>query len=318
MAGRPTNRFVNVGRPARPAASKLSLFWATVPRSEVVVLVGPAIVLLIVFLTIPFIAAIGLSFTNQRLVSPLPTTFVGLRNYVRTFDDPRFLQALTNNVVFAVIVPTTQTILGLGLAILVNQRLRGVSIFRAIFFAPVVMVLTVVSVVWRLMFSQSGMINALIGTFTRGSFQPNWLHDPHLAFPAIMVMSIWQNVGFQMILLLAALQGIPGDLYEAGRVDGASSLQLFWRITLPSMRNALIFVLTVSMISSFNLFDQPYVMTGGGPLDATQTLMLLLVQVGYDEERIGQAAAIAVIFFVFVLALTVIARQVGSRMTDSS
>jgi multiple sugar transport system permease protein len=168
------------------------------------------------------------------------------------------------------------------------------------------------------MFSQSGMINALIGTFTRGSFQPNWLHDPHLAFPAIMVMSIWQNVGFQMILLLAALQGIPGDLYEAGRVDGASSLQLFWRITLPSMRNALIFVLTVSMISSFNLFDQPYVMTGGGPLDATQTLMLLLVQVGYDEERIGQAAAIAVIFFVFVLALTVIARQVGSRMTDSS
>ncbi len=274
--------------------------------------------LLIVFLTIPFIAAIGLSFTNQRLVSPLPTTFVGLRNYVRTFDDPRFLQALTNNVVFAVIVPTTQTILGLGLAILVNQRLRGVSIFRAIFFAPVVMVLTVVSVVWRLMFSQSGMINALIGTFTRGSFQPNWLHDPHLAFPAIMVMSIWQNVGFQMILLLAALQGIPGDLYEAGRVDGASSLQLFWRITLPSMRNALIFVLTVSMISSFNLFDQPYVMTGGGPLDATQTLMLLLVQVGYDEERIGQAAAIAVIFFVFVLALTVIARQVGSRMTDSS
>jgi len=275
-------------------------------------------VLLIVFLTIPFIAAIGLSFTNQRLVSPLPTTFVGLRNYVRTFDDPRFLQALTNNVVFAVIVPTTQTILGLGLAILVNQRLRGVSIFRAIFFAPVVMVLTVVSVVWRLMFSQSGMINALIGTFTRGSFQPNWLHDPHLAFPAIMVMSIWQNVGFQMILLLAALQGIPGDLYEAGRVDGASSLQLFWRITLPSMRNALIFVLTVSMISSFNLFDQPYVMTGGGPLDATQTLMLLLVQVGYDEERIGQAAAIAVIFFVFVLALTVIARQVGSRMTDSS
>ena len=231
-------------------------------------------------------------------------------------EDPRFIHALSNNVVFALVVPAAQTALGLGLALMVNQRLPGISIFRAIYFAPVVMVLTVVAVVWRLMLSQSGLINAGIGVFTGGSFQLNWLHDPHLAFPAIMIMSIWQNVGFQMILLLAGLQAIPGELYEASRVDGANAFRQFWHITLPGMRNTLVFVLTVSMISSFSLFDQPYVMTGGGPIDSTQTMMLLMVQVGFDEERIGEAAAIAVVFFVFVLALALIARRVGQQRGD--
>ncbi len=289
------------------------LFRATIERSGLLVLVGPATALLLAFLAIPFVAAMGLSLTNQRFVSPLPTRFVGLENYARILEDPRFIHALSNNVVFALVVPAAQTALGLGLALMVNQRLPGISIFRAIYFAPVVMVLTVVAVVWRLMLSQSGLINAGIGVFTGGSFQLNWLHDPHLAFPAIMIMSIWQNVGFQMILLLAGLQAIPGELYEASRVDGANAFRQFWHITLPGMRNTLVFVLTVSMISSFSLFDQPYVMTGGGPIDSTQTMMLLMVQVGFDEERIGEAAAIAVVFFVFVLALALIARRVGQQ-----
>lgn len=293
------------------------LVRATLERSGFVVLVGPGIALLVAFLAIPFLAAIGLSLTNQRFVSPLPTRFVGLENYTRILEDPRFIHALTNNVVFALIVPAAQTTLGLGLALMVNQRLPGISIFRAIYFAPVVMVLTVVAVVWRLMLAQSGLVNAGIGVFTGGSFQLNWLHDPHLAFPAIMIMSIWQNVGFQMILLLAGLQAIPAELYEAGRIDGADAFRQFWHITLPGMRNTLVFVLTVSMISSFSLFDQPYVMTGGGPLDATQTMMLLMVQVGFDEERIGEASAIAVIFFVFVLTLALIARRVGQQRSES-
>lgn len=281
------------------------------------VLLGPAIVLLVAFLAVPFLLAAGLSVTNQRLVSPLPLRFVGLENYARIFDDPRFLHALTNNLVFALIVPTAQTTLGLGLALLVNQRLRGISIFRTIYFAPVVLVLAVASVVWRLLFAESGMINAGIGAVTGGSVQPNWLHDPTLAFPAVMIMSIWQNVGFQMVLLLAGLQSIPGELYEAARVDGANGWQLFRHITLPGLRNTLIFVLTVSMIASFLLFDQPYVMTGGGPQDATQTLMLLLVQTGFTEQRIGQASAIAVFFFVIVLAFALIARRVGQRTTEA-
>ncbi len=281
-------------------------------------LVAPAIALLIGFLVIPFLLAIGLSLTNQRLVSPLPLRYVGLDNYERILADPRFWHALANNVTFAVIVPTAQTVLGLGLALMVNQQLRGISIFRTIYFAPVVMVLAVVSVVWRLLFAQSGMINAGIGAVTGGSFQPNWLHDPTLAFPAVMIMSIWQNVGFPMILLLAGLQAIPGELYEAARVDGANGRQIFVHITLPGLRNTLIFVLTISMITSFQLFDQPYVMTGGGPQDATTTLMLLMVQVGFAEQRIGQASAIAFVFFVLVLALAVIARRFGPRMTEES
>ena len=288
------------------------------PESGAFVLVTPAIVLLMAFLVIPFLLAIGLSFTNQRLVSPLPLGYVGLDNYERILGDPRFWQALANNVTFALIVPTAQTVLGLGLALMVNQQLRGISIFRTIYFAPVVMVLAVVSVVWRLLFAQSGMINAGIEAVVGGSFEPNWLHDPTLAFPAVMVMSIWQNVGFPMILFLAGLQAIPAELYEAARVDGANGRQLFVHITLPGLRNTLIFVLTITVITSFLLFDQPYVMTGGGPQGATTTLMLLMVQVGFTEQRIGQASAIAFVFFVLVLAVALIARRFGARMTEAN
>jgi multiple sugar transport system permease protein len=201
---------------------------------------------------------------------------------------------------------------------MVNQPLRGITIFRTIYFLPVVMVLAVVSVLWRLLFAQGGMINAGIGAVTGGSVEVNWLHDPALAFPAVMVASIWQNVGFQMILLLAGLQAIPADLYEAARVDGANGRQLFRHITLPGVRNTLIFVMTISVVTSFLLFDQPYVMTGGGPAGATQTLMLLMAQVGFAEQRIGQASAIAVIFFVIVLGVALISRRFGPRMTEAN
>lgn len=283
-----------------------------------ILLIAPAVVLLLAFLLIPFLLAIGLSLTSQRLVSPLPLRFVGLENYARTLSDPAFWQALSNNVAFALVVPTTQTVLGLGLALMVNQPLRGITIFRTIYFMPVVMVLAVVSVLWRLLFAQGGMINAGIGAVAGGSFEVNWLHDPGLAFPAVMVASIWQNVGFQMILLLAGLQAIPADLYEAARVDGANGRQLFRHITLPGVRNTLIFVATVSVVTSFLLFDQPYVMTGGGPAGATQPLMLLMTQVGFVEQRIGQASAIAVIFFVIVLGVALISRRFGPRMTEAN
>src|SRR5260370_3176716 len=157
---------------------------AAVKRSRVLVLIAPGMVLLIAFLAIPFLAAIVLALTNQRFVSPLPARVVGLENYTRILEDPRFIHALTNNVVFALIVPAAQTTLGLGLALMVNQRLPGISIFRAIYFAPVVMVLTVVAVVWRLMLAQSGLINAGIGGFSGGRFQVNWPHYSHLDLTA--------------------------------------------------------------------------------------------------------------------------------------
>src|SRR5258708_35603341 len=181
---------------------------ATRERIGVLVLIGPGMALLLAFLAFPFTAALGLSLTNQRFVSPSPTRLVGLENFTRILEDPRFIHALTNNVVFALIVPAAQTTLGLGLALMVNQRLPGISIFRAIYFAPVVMVLTVVAVVWRLMLAQSGLINAGIGVFSGWSFQLYLLHYPHLAFSAVMIMSIWQNVGIQIFLFLVCLQAI--------------------------------------------------------------------------------------------------------------
>src|SRR5258708_9916271 len=220
---------------------------AAVQRSGVLVLIGPGMAVLIAFLAIPFLAAIGLSLTNQRFVSPLPTRFVGLENYTRILEDPRFIHALTNNVVFALIVPAAQTTLGLGLALMVNQRLPAISIFRAIYFAPVVMVLTVVAVVWRLMLAQSGLINAGIGVFSGGSFPLHSLPDPHLGFSAIMIMSILQNVGFQMILLLAGLQAISAQVYEAGRVDCANAFRPVWPIHLPPIPHPPVFFLTVPL-----------------------------------------------------------------------
>ena len=196
--------------------------------SSLLVLVGPAMVLLVAFLAVPFLLAAGLSVTSQRLVSPLPTQFVGLENYARILDDPRFWHALTNNFVFALIVPTAQTVLGLGLALMVNQPLRGISVFRTIYFAPVVIVLAVASVVWRLLFAESGMmINAGIGAVTGGSFQPNWLHDPTLL----------PRRGHDHVDL--AERGLPdgppacrssgdpgGQVDQAARVDGANGWQL--------------------------------------------------------------------------------------------
>ena len=229
------------------------------------VLVAPGVVFLIVFLLVPFVLAVGISFTNQRLVSPLPTRFVGLENYARVLGDPIFWRALTNNLLFALVVPVTQTALGLWLAVLINQRLPGMRIFRTIYFAPVVVALAVASVIWRLLYNtDNGLVNAFLGSISGGAISVDWLGNQAAALPAVMIMSVWQGVGFQMIVLLAGLQAIPRDMYEAATVDGAGRWQTFRFITLPSLRNTIIFVLTVSMILSFRLFDQVFVMTQGG------------------------------------------------------
>jgi multiple sugar transport system permease protein len=275
-------------------------------------LIVPGLVLLVIFVVIPFVFAIGLSFTNQRLVSPIPTRLVGWDNYVRVIADPVFRQALFNNVEFAVIVPLAQTAFGLLLAVLVNQPIRGAKVFLAIYFAPVVFALAVAATIWKLMYNtDSGLVDSFLGYVTAGRVHVDWLGNPSTAFPAIMIMSIWQGVGFQMVILLAGLQEISAELYEAAKVDGANRWQRFRYVTLPGVRKTAIFALTVSMILSFRLFDQVFVMTRGGPLQSTVTMVYQMSQVGYQEERIGQGSAIAVIFFVIVLALTLVFRRIA-------
>ncbi len=270
----------------------------------------PGVVLLLLFLAGPFLMALGLSFTSERLASPLPTRFIGFDNYVATFTSSSFRKALGNNVWFTAIVVPVQTALALGLAILVNQRLRGVRIYRAIYFSPVVVVMTVAATVWLLMYSPDrGLLNGILSLISFGTLQSDWLQSETMALPSIMIMSIWQGVGFQMIIILAGLQEISGDLYEAAAIDGATPWQRFAFITVPQLRNTLIFVGTVTMILSFRLFDQVWVMTRGAPLGNTNTMMLEMVNIGFEQQQIARGSAIAVIFFLIVLTLTIIQRR---------
>ncbi|MBA7530264.1 Lactose transport system permease protein LacF [subsurface metagenome] len=273
---------------------------------------APPLFFLLLFLVTPFIIAFVISFTDQRLIpNPnLPTQFIALRNFLRLFNSPSFHQALLNTFVFAVVVVPLQTFLALLLAVLVNQKLRFINLFRTIYFSPVVTTMVVVSIIWYFLYNPGeGLINQMISFISFGKLGPyNWLNDTALALPAIMILSVWQGVGFQMVIYLAGLQGIPDELYEAGRVDGANTWQQFWQITVPQLRNTTIFVIISTTILAFKLFTQVWVMTKGGPQGATKTIIVLLYEEGFKMLRVGYASAIGVLFFLIVLAVSLIQR----------
>jgi len=273
-------------------------------------MLSPALLLLIGFLIIPFIMAIIFSFTTKRLVSPLPTKFVGLDNYVRLFADQAFWQALRNTAVFAGIVVPVQSGLGLLLAILVNRKIPGRNIFRGIYFMPVVIPMVVVCVVWYFVLNYpEGLLNTFVKILTFGKAGPyDWLRNPSLALPTIILISIWQGVGFQMVVYLAGLQSIPEELYEASRIDGASAWQQFIHVTFPCLRNTHIFVLVTTTILAFKLFTQVEVLTQGGPRGGTNTVVRYIYVAGYRELRIGYASAAAVIFVLIVLVVSILQR----------
>jgi multiple sugar transport system permease protein len=273
---------------------------------------SPALLLLTLFLAVPFIMAIGLSFTNQRLVpNPnLPTQFVGLRNYLRLLEDEAFLRGLLNNFYFAVVVVPLQTGLALFLALLVNQKLKGMNVFRTIYFSPVVTTMVVVAIVWTFLYNPDGLINTFIETISFGQLGPyDWLQNTKLVFPAIMLLSIWQGAGFQMVIFLAGLQDIPDYLYEAAEVDGANKIEQFFYVTLPQLRNTTIFVVVSTTILAFKLFTQVEVMTKGGPQNASMTTIVRLVHVGWGNLRVGYASAISIVFFIIVLGVSLIQRR---------
>jgi len=272
----------------------------------------PALAGLLLFVALPFLLAVALACTNLRLGSPLAVSFVGLEQFRRILDDPLFLRALFNNALFAAVVVPVQTALALGLALLLNRRLRGIGVYRTLFFLPVVYPLSLVAVVWVLIFAPGpdGMLNALLHSLTLGAWTPHdFLHDPAWALPAIMLTSIWQGAGFQMVILLAGLQAIPRDLYEAAASDGASAWRRFIHVTLPQLRNPLIFVVLVTSILAFRLFDQVQIMTRGGPLGATTTAMYEAVQAAFVRQQVARGAAMTVVLFLVVLALALLQRR---------
>ncbi|MGD8683746.1 MAG: sugar ABC transporter permease, partial [Chloroflexota bacterium] len=191
------------------------------------------------------------------------------------------------------------------------QKLRGVVVFRTIFFMPITVVMAATAVIWIVLLNPQGLVNAFFEIITFGNFAPDWLGDPAYALSAVIIVSIWASVGFQMVILLAALQDVPETLYEAARLDGANRWQQFLNVTLPGIRNPLLFVLTVTTILSFRLFDQVWIMPDrpGGPLDATRTLMVDIVDTGLNNQAVGRGSALSVIFLVIVLAVTVVQRR---------
>ncbi|WP_405651979.1 carbohydrate ABC transporter permease [Streptomyces sp. NBC_00019] len=288
-------------------------------RVHALLMVAPAVGGLIAFVGIPFGYAVVLSFYNVRLGSPLEPSFFGLEHYRRLFTDPDqsgpFLRALLNNFTFAAVVVPLQTGLALGLAILLNRKLKAIGLFRSLFFMPVVFPMALVAVIWRLILARSeqGMLNSLLDAVSLGNWGAfDWLGDTGTAMGSIVVLSVWQGVGFQMVILLAGLQQIPGELYEASELDRASRWQQFRHVTLPGIRGTLVFVALLTSVMSFRIFDQVYILIRGGGLDedATRTVMYQAVTTAFDQNNIGQASAITVVFFLIVLVLTIVQRRV--------
>jgi multiple sugar transport system permease protein len=278
--------------------------------------VAPALLLITVFFVGPVIAAVGLSFTDfdlYALADPRAARWVGLRNYARVLNEPLFWQALRNTMYFALVGGPLTVAASLGAALLVNApALRFKATARAVFFAPFVTTLVAVAIVWRYLYHpRYGLLNWLLGHV--GIHQIDWLGDPRWAMPAIILMATWKNFGYNMLICIAGLQNIPRELHEAAALDGATPLQRFRHVTLPMLAPTLFFVVVVTMIGYLQLFTEPYVMTAGGPLRATTSLVLYMYEEGFRWWRLGVAAAIAFLLFAVIVAFTIIQRRISPR-----
>ena len=267
---------------------------------------APALIGVAIFMIVPFCMSVVYSFTNKMLVQkpgePLQFTF--LDNYIKLFTNDLAHQAFMNTLLYAVMVVGTTILLGTLLAVFVNSKLRGVKIFRTIYFSPQVVTMTVVAVVWSFIFSssESGLMNSALQLF--GLEPQRWLQDTHWAMFCIAVMYIWQSLGLQMLIVLGGLQYIPEELYEAAYLDGCNTFQKFWRITVPMLKNTLVYVLISTTINTLKLFTQVYVLTNGGPQNATTSVVYLLYKSGFINQQVGYSSAIAVVFFIIVFVIS--------------
>lgn len=272
-------------------------------------MVAPAVVLLLLFFLIPVTLCFILAFTNARLISPEPVKLTGFDNFVRLVHDPLFWKSLRNTAYFAVVVVPVQSGLALVLALLVNARTRGSNFFRTLYFVPVVTSIVVVSILWRFMYQPDGLVNHLLQAASFNVVQgTDWLNNTSAAMPAIMFLSIWQAVGFHMVIWLSGLQTIPAELYEAAELDGASRWNRFRYVTWPGLRDTRTFILVTITIAALSLFAQINVMTGGGPLGATSTVVYHAVRVGYGQQETAYASAISLVFFALVLTVSLVQR----------
>ena len=277
---------------------------------------APALIVIAVFFLLPVLAALGLSFTDfdiYALASLKNLRFVGLANYLVVLRMGLFWKALGNTLYFVVVGVPLSVAVALGTALLVHSRLaRWKGFFRVALFTPVVTNLVAVAVIWKYLFQQRyGVVNYALGAL--GIHPLDWLGNPHLAMPTIILFAVWKNFGYAMIIVLAGLQAIPGELYEAARLDGAGTWRQLRHITLPMLGPTLMTVGLLTMVGYFQLFAEPYVITEGGPLQSTLSVLYLMYNQGFDWWNLGLASAIAFVLFVFSLAATWVLVRLGRR-----
>ena len=280
-------------------------------RAAAYIFTIPAIALLVAFLVVPMVYTVYYSVFKYQVMRPNDITFIGLANYQKLFKDPEFWKALRNTFYFTIIVVPVQCVLALALALLVSKRFRGVSIFRTMYFSPQLTSMVVISVLWTVLYNSNpntGLINSILVGF---GLQPiNFLTNAKTAMNAIIFMSAWQGAGYQMMIFLAGLQGIPTEQYEASAVDGANKWQQFWNITIPNLKGTIKYVIMITMIQAMKLFTQPYVMTQGGPKNATKTMVYYIYTQGFQKGNFGYACSVAAVFFVIVVAMSLILQKI--------
>jgi multiple sugar transport system permease protein len=288
-------------------------FW-TLGRREAVwayLFLLPNIVGFLVFTALAVCVAFGLAMTEWDLL--IPPKFNGLANYQKLLtNDPVFRQVMGNTAFFVLGVVPLDVVCSLGLALLLNRPIRGMALYRAVYFVPVVTSLIAVSIVWQWLYhSDVGLINYFLTDV--GLPKVNWLGSTEWAMPAIIFMSTWKAMGYYAVIFLAGLQGVPEHLHEAAQIDGANAWQRFWKITLPLLSPTMFFVLVISIIRSFQVFDQALIMTRGGPANATMTIVYFVYNNAFVWFRMGYAAAACWLLFVVIFAVTAIQARLQKR-----
>jgi len=267
------------------------------------VLLAPTLIGLLVGTLGPVLAAIGISFANWDVITP--PSFAGIANYQRLLRDPTFSKALINTLYYVGVMVPVSTVLSLALALLMNQKLRAITWYRTAYFLPVVSSTVAVALVWAWIYSKDfGLLNFVLRSL--GMNPVAWLSSTKWAMPAVIIMGVWGTLGEGMIIFLAGLQSISQSYYEAAEVDGASGWQKLWKITLPLITPSLFFYFIITMINAFQTFEQIYIMTRGGPVNSTTTIVYYIYRNAFRNFKMGYASAQAIVLFAIIMVLTLI------------
>ncbi len=274
------------------------------------VFILPALIGTLIFIIIPVICSFGLSFAEWDLLGPIE--FVGFKNYSTLFKEPLFYKILLNTVIFALSTSFLGVVIPLILAAILNSKIRGSEFYKTAYFLPFITPMIVIGVIWEWIFDPNiGLLNQFLHVHI------NWLYDTHFAMPALIIVSVWKLIGYNMVIFLSALSGISQSMFEAAKIDGANAFQTFKNVTIPLLSPTIFFVVIITAISSFQVFDLIYLMTQGGPLDSTNVLVYAIYKNAFEFFNIGKASAIAYVLFVIILVLTLIQWNLRKKIVYS-